>query len=944
MKVQAPFRFLTVLLAVMSVGLVVMAAINFQQQRKFQLPTDGATWVRTPDGVKAFNVRPDSPAARAGIERGDYLLAINGHPIHRTVEAVREIYHLGIWSRATYDLVREGRRFQSEVVIVPVSNARSIRDYLELTGFLYLLMGGFIFLRRWRASRSLHFYLFCLSSFVLYTFSYTGKLNAFDSTVYWLNVAAMILQPALFLHFCLAFPEKHRLLQKRPYLIPAIYAPGAMLFLFHALVMTGLIALPLPLLSIRWILDSVELGLLGIYYTAGAAALLDSYRGARAPLVRQQLKWLTRGTFLAVLPFVILYVVPYFIGLGFVPAAWMKFSVFSLVLLPLTFGYAILRYRLMDVDIIFRRGVAYALATAAIMGLYFGLVILLANSFRTAALITSQAGWLLAIIITALLFQPVVNWIQERLEQLLHPRRYDYRRTLLEFARDLTTEVHMGGLLDQATERLAATLRVDRVAIFLAESSGRFRLLRSRGLALEGELDLSFLDPRRPEWQRGFLFFDSVRRPYGYPASAQAAIEQLGLHYYFPLIVKGRTLGGLGLGKTADGDFLSSDDVDLLRTISGYISIAIENARLYESLEREAREYQTLRDFSESIFESIDVGVLACNPDQRIESWNSAMEKIYGMPRSEAVGKRLSEIFPPELVEELPAASEPQRELSLYKFRLRNQARQALIVNLSTVPLLGKEGEVIGRLLILTDLTDRVNLEDQLLQAEKLSSIGVLAAGVAHEVNTPLAVITSQVQMLLRQTPSEDPRFPVLEKVIKQGFRASEIINSLLKFSRVSGSERAELDLNRILRETLSLVDPMLRSVRINVNAQLASDLPPVYGNAGKLQQVFMNLIINARDAMPRGGDLTLVTESENSTVAVEVADSGVGIPPEHLRKIFDPFFTTKTTSRGTGLGLAVSYGIIHEHSGTIHVESAVGRGTTFRLEFPSAKKAVHAV
>jgi two-component system NtrC family sensor kinase len=235
-----------------------------------------------------------------------------------------------------------------------------------------------------------------------------------------------------------------------------------------------------------------------------------------------------------------------------------------------------------------------------------------------------------------------------------------------------------------------------------------------------------------------------------------------------------------------------------------------------------------------------------------------------------------------------------------------------------------------------------VNLEDQLIQAEKLSSIGLLAAGVAHEVNTPLAVISSQAQVLFKQMPSDDQRTRTVEKIIKQSFRASEIVNSLLKFSRVSDSEYAELDLNRLIRETVSLVEPMLRASKIILNTQLSSSVPPLYGNAGKLQQVFMNLIMNARDAMPRGGELTLATESENSSIHVEVSDNGLGIPPDHLSKIFDPFFTTKAKSRGTGLGLAVTYGIIREHSGKIGVESAVGKGTTFRLEFPTARKAVN--
>jgi signal transduction histidine kinase len=263
-------------------------------------------------------------------------------------------------------------------------------------------------------------------------------------------------------------------------------------------------------------------------------------------------------------------------------------------------------------------------------------------------------------------------------------------------------------------------------------------------------------------------------------------------------------------------------------------------------------------------------------------------------------------------------------------------------VNLSTGPLVGKGDEVIGRLLIIHDLTERVNLEDQLMQAEKLSSIGLLAAGVAHEVNTPLAVIASQAQMLLRQVPPDNPQAATLEKIIKQAFRASEIVNHLLKFSRVSGSEYAELDLNKVIRETVSLLDPMLRAAKISLNAQLEPSLPPVSGNYGKLQQVFMNLIMNAHDALPQGGEITLATAAENSTVYVEVTDNGAGIPADQLSKIYDPFFTTKASSRGTGLGLSVTYGIIREHSGKIQVESTVGQGTSFRLEFPAVRKPVN--
>jgi len=928
----------TLSLALLSLVLVGFGFLNYQQRGLFQNPDDGVSWIDTPQGVAAWIVARGGPADRAGIHEGDQLKAINGQAIMTEAEAVQQIYRLGVWSLAAYSLSRNGEPFETSLVLDAQANAGSVRHYLALVGLLYLLIGTFILFRRWTARKSGHFYIFCLASFVLYTFAYTGKLNLFDWTIYWLNVAAWVLQPALFLHYCLTFPEPIAPLRERRYLTPLIYLPGVALGAFHALVATDVLVLPVSLLQARWLLDRIELFYLGAYFLAGALALQYAYSRASTAVLKHQLKWVTLGTWVAIVPFAALYALPYF--LGFVPTAWMNASALSLVFLPVTFGYAIVRYRLMDVDIIFRRGLSYTLATAGIVGVYFGLIALSADFFRATV---PRSAWVVAIVLTAILFQPVVNYIQQWVDRLFNPKRYDYRRTLLEFARELTSELHVDSLLQQICDRLSETLSVDRLAVFLAAEPEGFRLVRSRGMNFTGKLDTSFLDPDQPSLAKGYLFFfDNIRRAYGFSPSAQKSIEQLRLHYYLPFKVKERTLGYLGLGKTRDGDYLSSEDIDLLQTISGYVSIALENARLYESLELRAHDFQALRDFSQNIIESITAGVLACNLEGTVDAWNSAMERLYGISRSEALGRTLEAIFPADLRAELSRDSDPHHTLNLYKFRLRNAEDRSLIVNLSAVPLIGKEDQVIGRLLIFTDLTERVNLEDQLMQAEKLSSIGLLAAGVAHEVNTPLAVITSNAQMLLRQMDPDDPRTRTLEKVIAQAFRASEIANSLLKFSRIESSEYSDLDVNRVISESLSLVEPMLKAAKVTVNSQLKTTLPTVYGNAGKLQQVFMNLIMNARDAMPRGGELTIATETENSSVHVEVSDNGVGIPADHLNKIFDPFFTTKATSKGTGLGLAVTYGIIREHSGSIQVDSVVGRGTTFRLEFPAVRKTVN--
>jgi hypothetical protein len=231
------------------------------------------------------------------------------------------------------------------------------------------------------------------------------------------------------------------------------------------------------------------------------------------------------------------------------------------------------------------------------------------------------------------------------------------------------------------------------------------------------------------------------------------------------------------------------------------------------------------------------------------------------------------------------------------------------------------------------------------MQADKLSSIGLLAAGVAHEVNTPLAVISTYAQMLAKQISGDEQKAPLLEKIARQTFRASEIVNSLLNFSRTSPTQFVPVDLNKVLRETLTLVEHQFAKSSIQVDLKLDESITLLKGSPGKLQQVFLNLFLNARDAMDSagasggtsGGMLTIETGPWNGAVRASVRDTGGGIAPENLARIFDPFFTTKGAVKGTGLGLSVSYGIVREHGGDIEVQTQPGKGTEFILTFPVA-------
>jgi signal transduction histidine kinase len=256
---------------------------------------------------------------------------------------------------------------------------------------------------------------------------------------------------------------------------------------------------------------------------------------------------------------------------------------------------------------------------------------------------------------------------------------------------------------------------------------------------------------------------------------------------------------------------------------------------------------------------------------------------------------------------------------------------------MSLAPFEAARGVVTGTLVVIENVTERAQLEEQLLQREKLSSIGLLAAGVAHEVNTPLAGISSYAQMLLQQIDGSDPKRHLLEKIHLQTVRASGIVNNLLNFSRTGDTQFREIDLNQVLDDTIQLLEPQLRHARVEIVCRYDEELPAAFGNASKLQQVFMNLILNARDAMPNGGRISIHTRLVETSLVIDFRDTGIGMSPEVIARIYDPFFTTKEIGQGTGLGLALSYGIVQEHGGRIFVESRPGEGAHFTIKLPTA-------
>lgn len=405
-----------------------------------------------------------------------------------------------------------------------------------------------------------------------------------------------------------------------------------------------------------------------------------------------------------------------------------------------------------------------------------------------------------------------------------------------------------------------------------------------------------------------------------------------------PLISKKKLVGVLNVESPRPGAF-SAGDIEPLMILGRQAAIAIDNARLYDRLRKLTDGYRHLHEFNNRILKSVSLGIYTVDRDIVITSWNTRMVEMSGVSAEQAIGSRLHELFPnlsrEGVIERINAVLQ-----SGTKAKLRLLHRQLDGTNRfqkrRLTPL--KDGdETTGVVVIVEDITEFKRLLDQTIQSEKLVEVGRLTAGIAHEINNPLAMVAYATELLKREKPLSSFQEEMLDKIETEVDRLRTLTGGLLSFSSNRETQSRFVNLNDLITEVLKLLRFELQRKSVQLDTEF-SDIPVINADPNKLKQVIINLVMNAVHAMQGHGNIVLRTALNiNGMLELQVTDDGPGIAPELQEQVFAPFFTTKSEGEGTGLGLYICRNIINGHGGSIALESQLGTGTTFRICLPVA-------
>jgi PAS domain S-box-containing protein len=634
---------------------------------------------------------------------------------------------------------------------------------------------------------------------------------------------------------------------------------------------------------------------------------------------------------------------PFFVERGIA----VKFAPFRVVVFSLIIAYGIATRKIMEVGLFFRRVMSYAVLAAYLLALY-GLVWWLTVTALTP-LIVGDAGssaHVAAAIVVAFAMAPARGISRSLADKLfLGSRQLDFRSTMNQAAAILKSVTTSQDLLQRFAKTIAGAVATDTVFILLPDHHGFSQQYPPPNSEFPGpalgfskdDATIKYLETH-PEP----LVLDELHRMRQTPELEAIEKQMASLHVAVAMGIFAREhlAGVMLLGRRLSGRIYGSVEQNALQVLCGQLAIAVDNAQLFT-------EVQNAKIYNEILLQNLTTGVIAADANGRITVFNNEAEQIIGAKSQDLLDRPIDDLPESlrELVQEtLHAAERPEnRELIL------ESAEGSVVVRASSSTFHGQQGELLGVLVVLTDMTALKRLELQIRRSDRLASLGTLSAGMAHEIKNPLVSIKTFAQLLPERYQDSDFRETFSNLIGHEIDRIDSLVNQLLRFARPAKPLLKPMHVHAVLEKSLQLVGHRLYQKEIKLTRSWQADVDTIRADADQLEQVFLNFFLNAMDAMKRDGEMVVSTEirpaeewaaaitgtngDAHEILRITIRDNGEGIRSEDIPHVFDPFFTTK--DYGTGLGLSVVHGIIQEHEGQIEVESELTKGTAFHILLP---------
>jgi PAS domain S-box-containing protein len=684
-----------------------------------------------------------------------------------------------------------------------------------------------------------------------------------------------------------------------------------------------------------------------IFFVAAVIALIistwrdlrNTSGGEHAELAFILIGGLSGLTFALLLSFVL--------GLFIEPARLLWLGPFRVIFFSLVVAYGIATRKIMEVGLFFRRAISYALLTAYLLSLY-GLIWWLAFTVFQPQMQSGakSLAHVLAAIVVAFAMAPARGVSRSLADKLfLGTRRLDFRSTMNEAAAILKSVTTLQDLLERFAKTIAGAVGTDTVLILLPDHNAFSqhypppvsKLAGSDLVLARGDAIIQYL-----ETHQEILVLDELHRMRQTPEleAVEKQIASLHIAVAIGIFAREHLAGVMLLGPRLSRRIYGSVEQNALQVLCGQLAIAIDNAQLFT-------EVQNAKIYNEILLQNLTTAVIAAGADGRITVFNNEAEQITGSRSEDLLDRSIKDL--PGSICELLQETLDSKERAENRELVLESAEGDFVVRASSSIFHDQQGEMLGALVVLTDITALKRLELQIRRSDRLASLGTLSAGMAHEIKNPLVSIKTFAQLLPERYQDSDFRETFSNLIGHEIDRIDSLVNQLLRFARPAKPLLKPMHVHAVLEKSLQLVGHRLYQKEIKLTRSWQADVDTIHADADQLEQVFLNFFLNAMDAMKRGGEMEVSTEirpAEEWAAAVTgtngdvreilritIRDNGEGIRREDIPHVFDPFFTTK--DYGTGLGLSVVHGIVQEHSGQIEVESEPAKGTAFHILLP---------